>query len=255
MKRIVLAFSGDRDSSRAVSWLSETKRADVVTLTLDLGLGPDPAEIRERAIALGVARAHVVDVRESFATECLLPALRTGALADAERATAGELARPLLARHLVEICRLERATIVAHALTGADREALEGLVRAIDPTITILAPAENWSLTEKHADEGTWPIEAPDTPATVDLTFEDGVPVEISGVPMNVAELIQCLDTIAGGHGVGRDGGHGVPALIVLHAAHQALQESGPADDPVTGQVRLELFQGDCRVLGRHVMA
>jgi argininosuccinate synthase len=89
----------------------------------------------------------------------------------------------------------------------------------------------------------------------VDIAFENGAPVEISGVPMSVAELVVCLDTIAGGHGVGRGHGAGAPALIVLHAAHRALQESTGALEPVSGLVRLELFKGDCRVTGRHVMA
>ncbi len=270
MKRIVLAFSGDVDGAAAIPWLLETARAEIVTVTLDVGLGRDPADVRERALALGAVRAHVLDARDAFAIECLVPALRAGALADVEGATAGDLVRPLLARQLVDVARLERATIVAHACTGAARKELEALVRAIDPALVILAPADNWHLTtaDKLASlrerglpdfsaesEAGLPLEAPDTPASVDLAFENGVPVEISGVPMNVAELIQCLDTIAGGHGVGRKRGHGVPALIVLHAACQALQETiGPAD-PVSGLVRVELFKGACRVVGRHVMA
>ena len=257
MKRIVLAFSGDVDGAAALPWLLETARAEVVTLTLDVGLGPDAAEVRERALALGAARAHVLDVRESFATECLLPAMRAGALADAERTTAGDLARPLLARQLVEIARLERATAVAHAFTGADRAAFEALVRALDPALAILAPAGRGTFTDadKLAYLRELPLEAPDTPASVDLAFENGVPVEISGVPMGVAELIQCLDTIAGGHGVGRTRGHGVPALVALHAAHRALQDTAGAGEAASGQVRLELFKGDCRVAGRHAMA
>jgi argininosuccinate synthase len=270
VKRIVLAFSGEADEAVAVPWLSETLRAEVVTVTLDLGLGRDPGELRDRARALGAVRAHVLDVRESFATECLLPALRAGALANAGSATAVTLARPLVARHLVEIAGLERSTAVAHASAGPEREAMEALVRAVDPSITIVAPADTWNLStaEKLAilrDRGVadsaadtdqeQALEAPDSPATVDIAFEHGVPVEISGVPMGVSELIQCLDTIAGGHGVGRGRGQGTAALIVLDAAHRALRETAVPADNGSGLVRLELFQGDCRVIGRHAMA
>jgi argininosuccinate synthase len=199
-----------------------------------------------------------------------VPALRAGALANAERATAADLARPLLARQLVDVARLERAAAVAHACTGADREVLEARLRALDPALQILAPADTWSLSaadkiarlREHgiADPGAdgdagLPLEAPDTPATVDIAFERGVPVEISGVPMSVAELVQCLDTIAGGHGVGRTRGHGVPALVVLHAAHQALENTAGAGGSASGLARVELFNGDCRVIGRHAMA
>lgn len=270
MKRIVLAFSGEADEAVAVPWLSETLRADVVTVTLDLGLGRDPAELRERALALGAARAHVLDVRESFASDGLLPALRAGTLAGAGPTTAAQIARPLLARHLVEVAKLERATAVAHAAAGPDREAMDALVRAVDPSITIVAPADTWKLSAADklailrdrgvAESGieanqSQPLEAPDSPATVDIAFEQGVPVEISGVPMGMAELIQCLDTIAGGHGVGRGRGAGTAALIVLDAAHRALQETAVPDDAGSGLVRLELFKGDCRVIGRHAMA
>jgi argininosuccinate synthase len=270
VKRIVLAFSGEADEAVAIPWLSETLRADVVTVTLDLGLGRDPTELRERALALGAVRAHVLDVRESFATEGLLPALRAGALADAGPATAVHLARPLVARHLVDIARLERATAVAHAASGSDREAMDALIRAVDPAIAIMTPADTWKLSaadkldilrdrgvaESLADaDQSQALEAPDSPATVEIAFEQGAPVEISGVPMGVAELIQCLDTIAGGHGVGRGRGQGTAALIVLDAAHRALQETGALDDNESGLVRLELFKGECRVIGRHAMA
>jgi argininosuccinate synthase len=256
LKRIVLGFSGDAESSAAIPWLLETARAEVVSLTLDVGPGRDPAETRDKALALGAVRAHVIDVRESFATDCVVPALRAGKLADAGPATVATLALPLLARQLVEIAHLERATVVAHACTGPDRDAIESLIRALDANLAILACPGDRVRQDAVADaENGLSLEAPDTPASVDLAFENGTPVDISGVPMNVAELIQCLDTIAGGHGVGRTRVNGVPALVALHTAHQALQETAASGEPVSGLVRLELFKGDCRVSGRHAMA
>src|SRR3954453_22890928 len=80
MERIVLAYSGGLDTSVAIRWLAERYNAEVIAVTLDLGQGRELTDVRERALALGAVRAHVLDVREEFARDYILPALQAGAL-------------------------------------------------------------------------------------------------------------------------------------------------------------------------------
>ncbi len=134
--RIVLAYSGSLTTSAAIRWLAETQGADVVALTLDLGEGGELQEIHERALTIGAVRAHVIDTREEFADHYLLPALQAGALRPGGD-TPDTLAHPLIAKKLVEIARIERTTIVAHGAPSGS--GLETVVRATDPSMTILA--------------------------------------------------------------------------------------------------------------------
>ena len=80
MKRIVLAYSGGLDTSVAVRWLQEKYDAEIVAVTMDLGQGKELDDVRERAMAVGAVNAHVIDVREEFATDYILPALQVGAI-------------------------------------------------------------------------------------------------------------------------------------------------------------------------------
>jgi len=149
MKRIVLAYSGGLTTSAAVAWLAETYGAEIVAVTLDLGQGRDLDDVRERALAIGAARAHVLDVREEFARDFVLPAVQAGAVYEGRYPLATALARPLIARHLVGIARLEGATTIAHGGTGRgnDPVRLDVSVRALEPDMTVLAPAETWGFT------------------------------------------------------------------------------------------------------------
>lgn len=149
MKRIVLAYSGALDGSVAIPWLAETYGAEVVTVTLDLGQGRELDDVRSRALAIGAARAHVVDAREEFAASFILPALQAGAVYEGRYPLATALGRPLIARHLVEIARIEGAEAVAHGEGGRgnDYVRLEAAARALEPAITVLAPAREWTMT------------------------------------------------------------------------------------------------------------
>ncbi len=150
-QRIVLAYSGGLDTSVAIPWLAERYSAEIVTVTLDLGLGRELDEIRERALAAGAVRSHVLDAREEFARDYILPALKANALYEERYPLATALGRPLIAKKLIEVARIESATIVAHGCTGTgtrnDRVRIEFSARAIDPSITVVAPARLWELT------------------------------------------------------------------------------------------------------------
>lgn len=142
MKRIVLAYSGDLASSVAIVWLRQQADAEVVTVTLDIGQGPELAVVRERALALGAVRAHVLDARDEFARDFVLPALQAGAFtADASASVA--LARALVAKRLVDIARMESAAAVAHgsAQASVTGPLLDTAIRSLDAGLEIIVPA------------------------------------------------------------------------------------------------------------------
>ena len=141
MKRIVLAYSGDLASSVAIAWLRQHADAEVVTVTLDIGQGPELAVVRERALALGAVRAHVLDARDEFARDFVLPALQAGAFAaDAHPSVA--IARALVAKRVVDIAHMESATAVAHGSAAASvtGHLLETVIRSLDADLEIIVP-------------------------------------------------------------------------------------------------------------------
>lgn len=160
-RRIVLAFSGGLHSTVAIPWLvgaepsgGAGEPAEVVTISLDLGQGGELEEIRDRALATGAVRAHVLDVRDDFARDYITRALKADALADDRAPMGPALAVPLIAKKLVEIAGIEQATTVAHG--AADRVAaarFEAAIRALNPHLTVLAPARDWNLTRIEAIE------------------------------------------------------------------------------------------------------
>ncbi|HEX2443825.1 MAG TPA: argininosuccinate synthase domain-containing protein, partial [Vicinamibacterales bacterium] len=172
MQRIVLAYSGGLDTSVAIPWLAEQYGAEVVAVTLDLGQGRELEDIRERALAIGAVRAHVLDVRDEFAREFILPALKAGAIYEDRYPLATALGRPLIARRLVEIAHLEGAAAIAHGCTGKgnDQVRLDVSARALDPKIKVIAPARVWGMTRpdeiEYARQRNIPV-----PATIESPY------------------------------------------------------------------------------------
>ena len=148
-EKIVLAYSGGLDTSVAIPWLRETRGAEVIAVALDLGQGRELNQIRERAMATGAIRCHVLDVREEFARDYILPALQADALYEERYPLATALGRPLIAKKLVEIAHMENATAIAHGCTGKgnDQVRIDVSARAIDPAISVIAPAREWGMT------------------------------------------------------------------------------------------------------------
>jgi argininosuccinate synthase len=149
MERIVLAYSGGLDTSVAIPWLAERYGAEVIAVTMDLGQGENLEFARDRALATGAVNAYVIDVREEFATGYILPALQAGAIYEDRYPLATALGRPLIAKKLVEIAHVEQARAIAHGCTGKgnDQVRLDVSARALDPTITVYAPARVWGMT------------------------------------------------------------------------------------------------------------
>ena len=139
---VVLAYSGGLDTSVAVPWLRETRGCDVVTLTVDVGAGAASEEVLGRALAGGAREALSVDAREAFVTEFVWPTLQAGARYQGVYPLATAIARPLIARLLVEVAHESGATSVAHGCTGKgnDQVRFDVAVAALDPKLSVIAP-------------------------------------------------------------------------------------------------------------------
>ena len=148
MRRIVLAYSGGLDTTIAIRWLAEKYGAEIITLTLDLGQAEELTNVRERALAIGALRAHVIDAREEFARDYVVPALQARAMYEERYPLASALGRPLIAKHLVAVARMEGADAVAHGCTGKDNDqvGLDVSIHALDPDMRVIAPAREWDM-------------------------------------------------------------------------------------------------------------
>lgn len=139
--RVLLAYSGDVVSSCALAWLLEHEH-EVATITVDLGQGRDLNDVRDRALGIGATRAHVVDLRDQFAAEAVVPACRR----PLTYPQVALLARPFVARQLVDVARIEGTAVVAHGAEGpaSDAASLDAALRIMAPGLTVMAPARDW---------------------------------------------------------------------------------------------------------------
>ena len=172
MQRIVLAYSGGLDTSVAIPWMAEKYDAEIIAVTMDLGQGNELEEVRDRALAAGAVRAHVLDLREEFAREYVLPALKADAIYEDRYPMATALGRPLIAQKLVEIADIEQATAVAHGCTGKgnDQVRLDVTTRALGPSLQVIAPARVWGMTRADEIEYARTRGIP-VPATIDSPY------------------------------------------------------------------------------------
>ncbi len=140
---IVLAYAGAPLGTVAIPWLVETRCATVVTVTLDLGHGADLEAVRERALAAGAARAHVLDAREAFARDYILPSLAADALDPGGCPFPSALSHAMVVATLVEMARLEGTDVIAHGSIGPDASRVESLATTLAPALTVLAPVRD----------------------------------------------------------------------------------------------------------------
>jgi len=148
-EKVVLAYSGGVDTSVAIKWLQEKHNLEVIAFSVDVGNEPDFPAIREKALKLGVVKAVVADARKAFVDEFVFPALKANALYQGQYPLATALARPLMARLLVETAVKEGAKAVAHGCTGKgnDQVRFDVSVAGLAPDLKILAPARDWDMT------------------------------------------------------------------------------------------------------------
>ncbi len=147
-ERCVLAYSGGLDTSVAIRWLQEHLGYEVVTLTADLGETRDVDAVARRALDTGAVSAHVVDAQSVFAEQFCFPTLAAGALYQGVYPLATALARPLIAKLLVDVARTEGAVAVAHGCTGKgnDQVRFDVAVGALAPELRVVAPVRDWDM-------------------------------------------------------------------------------------------------------------
>ncbi|RLL42739.1 argininosuccinate synthase [Oceanobacillus piezotolerans] len=285
-EKIVLAYSGGLDTSVAIKWLQDKYNYDVIAVALDVGEGKDLEFVKKKAIDVGAIKSYVVDAKNLFAEDYVLPALKANLLYEGKYPLISALSRPLIAKILVDIAEKEGAVAVAHGCTGKgnDQVRFDVSFTALNPKLEIVAPVREWAMSREEEiayaqengipipidldnpfsiDQNLWgrsnecgvledpwveapkeayeltvdPIDAPNEPQTIQITFDQGKPVSIDGKALPLDELILELNQIAGKHGVGRIDHvenrlvgiksreiYEAPAGLTLIAAHQELE-------------------------------
>ncbi len=152
IKKVVLAYSGGLDTSVILKWLEEIYQCEVVTFTADIGQGEEIELARAKAQGLGVREIYIESLKEEFARDYVFPMFRANTLYEGEYLLGTSIARPLIAKRLVEIARETGADAIAHGATGKgnDQVRFELGAYALNPDIRIIAPWREWDLTSRQ---------------------------------------------------------------------------------------------------------
>lgn len=197
IKKIVLAYSGGLDTSIMLKWLQEHYQAEIVTFTADLGQGEELDPARKKAEMFGIKDIRIVDLREEFVRDFVFPMFRANALYEGQYLLGTSIARPVIARHLVEIARETGADAIAHGATGKgnDQVRFELTANALMPGLKVIAPWREWDLRSRtqlltYAEQNQIPIakdKRGEAPFSVDAnllhTSSEGMVLEDPAVP------------------------------------------------------------------------
>lgn len=167
INKVVLAYSGGLDTSVILKWLQDKYDSEVVTFTADLGQGGEVEPARAKAKSLGIKEIFVEDLREEFARDYVFPMFRANAIYEGEYLLGTSIARPLIAKRLVEIARETGAEAVSHGATGKgnDQVRFELGAYALNPNIKVIAPWREWDLLSRQK--------------LLDYAEQHGIPVEM----------------------------------------------------------------------------
>lgn len=151
-EKIVLAYSGGLDTSVIVTWLKEHYDCEVIAVCCNAGQKEDFDAIEKKAYATGASKAYILDIQEEFITNFIWPTLKTGAIYENDYLLGTSMARPLMAKKLVEIAEKEGSFIIAHGCTGKgnDQVRFETTIKALNPAIKIIAPWRTWELQSRE---------------------------------------------------------------------------------------------------------
>jgi len=168
IKKVVLAYSGGLDTSVILKWLQDNYDCEVVTFTADIGQGEEVAPARKKALALGIPRRNIFieDLKEEFVRDFVFPMFRANAVYEGEYLLGTSIARPLIAKRMVEIAKKTRADAVSHGATGKgnDQVRFELGAYALMPNVKIIAPWREWDLLSRdkllrYADQHRIPVD------------------------------------------------------------------------------------------------
>ncbi len=286
-KRVALAYSGGLDTSCIIPWLKERYDCEVIAVAADVGQPDDLSGVEAKALASGASKCHVLDLRQEFVTEYAFPTLLAGAIYERKYLLGTSMARPVIAKHQVEIALLEGCDALAHGCTGKgnDQVRFELTYQSLAPELAIIAPWRMWDIRSREdaiayaeargvpivatkakiysLDGNLWhlsheggiledpwseppadaygltvaPEEAPDEPAYVTISFEQGIPIAIDGQSPDPVALVEQLNALGAAHGVGRidllenrlvgmksRGVYETPGGTILSEAHRELE-------------------------------
>ncbi|NLO53606.1 MAG: argininosuccinate synthase, partial [Gammaproteobacteria bacterium] len=152
VKKVVLAYSGGLDTSVILKWLQDTYNCEVVTFTADLGQGEEVEPARAKAQALGVKEIYIDDLREEFVRDFVFPMFRANTIYEGEYLLGTSIARPLIAKRLIEIANETGADAISHGATGKgnDQVRFELGAYALKPGVKVIAPWREWDLLSRE---------------------------------------------------------------------------------------------------------
>jgi len=167
VNKVVLAYSGGLDTSIILKWLQDTYDCEVVTFTADIGQGEEVEPARAKAQAMGIKEIYIEDLREEFARDYVFPMFRANTIYEGEYLLGTSIARPLIAKRLVEIADEVGAQAISHGATGKgnDQVRFELGAYALSPEIQVIAPWREWDLNSRQS--------------LLDYAEEHGIPVEM----------------------------------------------------------------------------
>ena len=166
INKVVLAYSGGLDTSVILKWLQDVYDCEVVTFTADIGQGEEVEPARAKAKAMGIKEVYIEDLREEFARDYVFPMFRANTIYEGEYLLGTSIARPLIAKRLVEIARETGAEAISHGATGKgnDQVRFELGAYALSPDIKVIAPWREWDLNSRqklldYAEKNNIPVE------------------------------------------------------------------------------------------------
>jgi argininosuccinate synthase len=166
INKVVLAYSGGLDTSVILKWLQDVYDCEVVTFTADIGQGEEVEPARAKAKAMGIKEVYIEDLREEFARDYVFPMFRANTIYEGEYLLGTSIARPLIAKRLVEIARETGAEAISHGATGKgnDQVRFELGAYALSPDIKVIAPWREWDLNSRqklldYAENNNIPVE------------------------------------------------------------------------------------------------
>ena len=168
VQKVVLAYSGGLDTSIIIPWLKENyDNCEVIAVSGDVGQGSELDGLEEKALKTGASKLYIEDLKEEFVTDYIYPAVKAGAVYEKEYLLGTALARPVIAKRLVEIAKAEGADAICHGCTGKgnDQVRFELAVKALAPEMTIIAPWREWDI--KSREEEIDYAEAHDIPLKI----------------------------------------------------------------------------------------
>jgi len=291
-EKVVLAYSGGLDTTAIIPWLKEHFDYEVICCCIDCGQGDELDGLEERAKLSGASKLYIENVTDIFCEEYIIPCVQAGAVYENKYLLGTAMARPIIAKRLVEIARKEGATAICHGATGKgnDQIRFDLGIKALAPDIKIIAPwrmTDVWTMQSREdeieycqqhgidlpfdaassysRDRNLWhishegleledpaneanlddllvlsvsPMQAPDKPELVTMTFEKGIPTSLNGKQMSVTKIITKLNELGGKHGIGivdivenrvvgmkSRGVYETPGGTILMEAHQQLEE------------------------------